>query len=526
MKKTIITDAAFMGALASGLYNLYRLSTDGQYALAIIHDRGHSIVPIIGGRAYVSDADMEMEETIGSLVEELARRRVYSELTRVEVRYRAAPTHSMKALSIIGAPGVAKSPDAERILTDAGYEIDSTEVKVGPTKDYSALLASNPDAARILEENRRELEAVGATFDSLSNEIKVAYWGAMNSSNGGIIFEGPTGTGKTYACRILSVHSKAPLKNAQITYGTTVEDLMGSFIPNDGASVSEDAIAEIGVANSLCTAGKITVAEFDEKVREVIKREGGSSKWAFVPGPLLIAYSEGWQIYLDEINYGQAGVIACINQMTDGTPRITYNGRTYRRNPNFVIYMTMNPGYEGTDPLNVALKNRFAKVNVPALPKGEFSRRMVCYSKGLGHSLSVEFFNRLYDFAGSIETLGNGTEYHENVKFSIRNAQRLCDIILAKPRTLDEFRSAVAVQYLNDLTTDNDNSDKVERLKEDPTIVNQVRGIYECYDFADVPMANVAAGLTSMFTEVDEGKSVGDDVLIDDKDLDTMLSDL
>ena len=188
--------------------------------------------------------------------------------------------------------------------------------------------------------------------------------------------------------------------------------------------------------------------------------------------------------------------------------------------------MTMNPGYEGTDPLNVALKNRFAKVNVPALPKGEFSRRMVCYSRGLGHSLSVEFFNRLYDFAGGIETLGNGTEYHENVKFSIRNAQRLCDIILAKPRTLDEFRSAVAVQYLNDLTTDNDNSEKVERLKEDPTIVNQVRGIYECYDFANVPVANVAAGLASMFTEVEEGKPTDDDALIDDKDLDTMLSDL
>ena len=526
MKKTVITDAAFMGALASGLYNLYRLSTDGQYVLAIVHDKGHSIVPIIGGRAYVTDVDMEMEETIGSLVSELVRRKVYSELGRVEVRYRAAPAHSMRALSIVGAVGVAKSPDADRILTDAGYEIDSTEMKAGPTKDYSALLASNPEAARILEETKRELAAVDATFESLGREVQVAYWGAMNSNNGGIFFEGPTGTGKTFACKVLAAQSNAPLKNIQITYGTTVEDLMGSFIPNEDASVSEDAVAEIGVANSLCTAGKITVAEFSEKVREIVNREGGSSKWAFVPGPLLIAYSEGWQIYLDEINYGQAGVIACINQMTDGTPRITYNGRTYRRNPNFVIYMTMNPGYEGTDPLNVALKNRFAKVNVPALPKSEFSRRMVCYSKGLGHSLSVEFFNRLYDFAGGIETLGNGTEYHENVKFSIRNAQRLCDIILAKPRTLDEFRSAVAVQYLNDLTTDNDNSEKVERLKEDPTIVNQVRGIYECYDFANVPVANVAAGLASMFTEVEEGKPTDDDALIDDKDLDTMLSDL
>ena len=192
---------------------------------------------------------------------------------------------------------------------------------------------------------------------------------------------------------------------------------------------------------------------------------------------LLKAYSEGWPIVIEEINYGQPGVNAKLNEFTDGTMRVTVNGKSYKKHPNFVCYMTMNPGYEGTEVLNVALKNRFAKVNVPALTCKEYVKRLVAYSAMLGHGLKESFFKKLYDFSNLIEKEASSSKWHENVKFSLRNGQRLCDCILQKSRSEQEFADAVAVQYLNDLSTDNDNSDKLEDLKKDTEIINKIHDI-------------------------------------------------
>lgn len=529
MKKIKITDKTFLQALAYGVYNLFKLDRERQFVLEIVHDKGNYIIPVINDKAYISCEDEEVEEVLNKLVQALLDHKVFADLKKVEIKFKAAPEHSKTVKAIVCGSGVNKHAEAEKLLEAAGYTVDiASRASTAHVKDYSELLASDPEAAAILEENRAELAKVGATFASVGLETQIAYKGAMNSENGGIIFEGPTGTGKTWNCKILSVHAKAPLKNLQITYGTTIEDLVGMFTPNDEATVSADAIAEIHVANTLCTSGKISMEEYDAKVREVITKNGGNSKWKFVPGPLLIAYWRGWQIYLDEINYGQAGIISCINQFTDGTSRVIINGKTYHRHPNFVIYMTMNPGYEGTDPLNVALKNRFAKVNVPALSKEEFARRMMGYSKGLGHGLSGEFFAKLYDFAENMEKLGNSTEYHENVKFSIRNAQRLCDIILSKSSTIEEFRATIYIQYINDLTTDNDNSDKVERLKADKSILNQIQELYELYDFAEIPVASKTGSLDDIFITVEESETLSDadDELVKDEDLDKLLEDL
>ena len=198
------------------------------------------------------------------------------------------------------------------------------------------------------------------------------------------------------------------------------------------------------------------------------------------------------------------------------------NSRTYHRHPNFVVNLTMNPGYAGTEPLNVALKNRFAKVNVPALTKDEFIRRARCYSKGLGHELSDEFFSKLFDFAETIEKQGCSTQWHENIKFSIRNAQRLCDSILAKSRSFEDFFAALSVQYLNDLATDNDNSEKLEILKKSQDIINQAKTIYHCYDFATIQSKKVERSFSSFFTEEEDNtasksgakaKSMMDDIL-------------
>lgn len=543
--KVKIEDKQFLVACSLGVFNLFKLNEEGQFVLMIVHDKGYFCVPIINKKIYI-DAEDEVEEVISTVVQSLLdHNAVFKEISKLsvaDIRTKAAPEHTKVVKNAVAGHGVRQHPEAAKYLKECGYTIEETSFgKEVAVKDYH--LEDNPEMMDSFEENKAELAKVGATFSSVGLETQEAYEAAMACENGGIIFEGPTGTGKTWNCKILAVHSKAGLKNIQITYGTSIEDLVGMFTPNDESDVELSAVrGSISMMykklSGLTKKDGETVDAFNARfvaeqdkvtneVLEMVKSSGGSSKWKFVPGPLLVAYKDGWQIYLDEINYGQAGVLACINQFTDGTKRITINGKTYKRNPNFVIYMTMNPGYEGTDPLNVALKNRFAKVNVPVLSKEEFTSRMIGYSKGLGHALSSEFFGKLYDFAGTIEALGNSTEYHENVKFSIRNAQRLCDSILRKGKTIEKFSANIAVQYLNDLTTDNDNSEKVERLKADSNVVNMIQELYSLYDFAEIPVATKSATLSELFTTVEEKpEGAESDSLVSDEDLDSLMGDL
>jgi hypothetical protein len=182
----------------------------------------------------------------------------------------------------------------------------------------------------------------------------------------------------------------------------------------------------------------------------------------------------------------------------------------------------MNPGYEGTEVLNMALKNRFSIVDVPALTKKQFTERMIGYSKSLGHALSKDFFYKLFDFAGKIEVLGKGSGYHENLAFSIRNAQRLCDILLLQPRDFESFKAALSVQYIDVLSCDNDNSAKVEELRENPDINAKIQEIFDLYDCATMNKATSLMSLADVF-QVGETDSDNNESTLNDADLDELF---
>lgn len=439
-----------------------KLDGDDQYLLVFKTKSDTILVPMIKTKtsayAYAgSSSSAERLSHIETIVDTLSSQKVYKDLYKFRAWPKDAPEHSHVVVDVLrhtlttdGKAKMVLPEGLEEALNKAGYTMRKKTGHSGKTRDYSELM-KNPMARAIYEDDGAVLRAVSASYDSLNTETKVAFESVMSGSANGIIFAGPTGTGKSFAARILAQKAGAPLLNLQITYGTTVEDLVGMFVPNEAPDAK--------------------------------------SSFRFVEGPLLKAYREGWQIVLEEINYGQPGVNAKLNEFTDSTTRITLNGVTYHRHPNFVVYMTMNPGYQGTEILNVALKNRFAKVDVPALTKKEFTNRARAYSKSLGHELKAEFFNKLFDFAAFLEKEGSTSKWHENVKYSIRNAQRLCDAILQKTRSFEEFSAAVAVQYLNDLAIDNDNADKLEELKSAEEIKTMIQGLYDLYDLAEVSTA-------------------------------------
>lgn len=551
-----------LAALAKGAINIFKLAKPGEYVMAISYDSTMHIVPIISKRAYIpDDLDDDTADRLEAIVQQTMAARAFTDpnLSGVKPIFKTAPDHSKTITQCLPAKGLAKGMHTEANLVAAGYSImyPSAPVSAVKKKDYSALMASNPDARRIYETTKEEITKAGASFSSLTLEMRAAYETTMASNEGGIMLVGPTGTGKSWACKImasLSPDSPAPLLEYQITSGTAFEDLVGTFIPNDSTDETKAVEAEIHSAlgelsrymlelpkpEAKATDGGIheeTVRSFlaaynkkeEEvfaKIRDIIARNGGDNKWKFVPGPMLTAYADGWHLVLNEVNYGNAAMLSCINQFTDGTKRVFVNGRFYERHPNFVIYMTMNPGYEGTDALNVALKNRFSVVNVPPLEKDEFVKRLVGFTKGLGHEMSSAFFSKLFDFSMSIEHLSTDSQYHENVKFSVRNAQRLCTYLLQSPRSKAEFFAEMATEYLNHLTTDNDNSDKVERLKREETTIAQMTAIYTEYEFYDIPTASVEPTLADILTAEDSASRGEDGAALDDADLDSVFETL
>ena len=513
VKAMLENGAIAVGALADGK----------NHVMAILCDKAHYIIPIITKKAYVGTSDDA--EILDEIIKQINAKKVFSDsnISEAKIFYSTAPKHDHTIKNFVSVKGLVQYEGINKIFEDAGYTVATiSTVKVGHEKDYSELRAKDPFAEAIYQENKQELEAIDATYESLNLESKIAAEGLRYGNYVGVIFTGPTGTGKSWAGRIIANELGAPYLTLQIDRGTTTDTLIGSFVPKAGESVNP-ATAE-KLVTFMREAASVEAAL--EKASVFIQLMGEQAKWEFIPGPLLKGFIEGWLIIIDEVNFGDPGVLAKLNEFTDKTLRITVNGISYKRNPNFAVIMTMNPGYSGTEPLNDSLKGRFAKVNVPPLTKSQFCDRMIGYTEGLGHAFSRKFFEKLYDFAGTYERMGRDTQYHESVVYSIRNAQRFCDDILIKPKNLDEFAASIANNYLNDLTMDNDNSIKVEALKRDVTTINSITEIFSLYDYTKVETVKTLVGLDTFFTitDTDDGYGDDDDTPIDDDDHDVLLS--
>ena len=333
----------------------------------------------------------------------------------------------------------------------------------------------------------------------------------------GALITGPTGVGKSYAINLLANKLGAPKLVVGITYGTSIDDLIGSYAPKDKNDVELSAVqAEMRALWKDLTNKSLKEDEFAHEVNNVSQRifdlvqsNGGTAKWIFKEGPLLMAYKYGYVLQLDEINFGQPGVLAQLNTCTDFNNHMMINGEIVKRHKNFVCMMTFNPGYKGTEELNSALKNRFPVIDFPKLTKSEYAQRMIGYSRMKGHTFSERFYNEVFDFATFIEK--TSSSFHEDAKFSIRNAQRLTDMILASRMSFDEFASAVSMQFTNILNCDNDNSQKLQDFKADPTTVAAIKKIYDLYDYSEPTTVKFTEiNLNDFFGASDKKSSDGD----------------
>lgn len=128
-------------------------------------------------------------------------------------------------------------------------------------------------------------------------------------------------SGKSHMARFFAFKSKLPYKRLNLNGATTPEELVGQFIPN-----------------------------------------GHERTFKWVDGWLTKFMRHGGVLVVDEINMAQPEILAILNPVLDRERTLILtmkDGEVIKAHPRFFLISTMNLNYEGTKPLNEALKDRF-----------------------------------------------------------------------------------------------------------------------------------------------------------------------
>jgi nitric oxide reductase NorQ protein len=139
-----------------------------------------------------------------------------------------------------------------------------------------------------------------------------------------LLIIGNTGLGKTHLIRHFAFMKKLPYMRVNMTGATSPEDLAGQWIPNPNPD--------------------------------------STAKYIWQDGVLTTFMRNGGIFCVDEINMTPADILSMCHSVTDDERRLVLtqkDGEVIHAHKDFFFASTMNEGYEGTRPLNLALKDRF-----------------------------------------------------------------------------------------------------------------------------------------------------------------------
>jgi MoxR-like ATPase len=156
-----------------------------------------------------------------------------------------------------------------------------------------------------------------------TTDVKLMTEAYKNRDN--VLIIGETGSGKTHLVRYVAKTMNVPYMRVNMNGGWTPEDFAGQYVPNPNPGLDEP-------------------------------------KYLWQDGRLVEFMKNGGIFVVDEINMAPADILSMLHSVTDDERQIviTQNkGEIVTAHPNFWFVATMNPDYEGTKPLNLALKDRF-----------------------------------------------------------------------------------------------------------------------------------------------------------------------
>lgn len=455
--------------LANGVIVLAKTTEKDEYVLFVNGKEESIAVPFVkigkGSYACLDSEGMEEDEYVNltEIVESVIKGKVFKEISSFKVLSKKADTKSKTITDFIpgsfeGSKAVLPENVAE-ICEKKGFDILAKEERKISKKDYSKV-KEDPEYKIIFEKDEAYLKSRGIVEKYLDPQWKIIEELINTGDTYSFLVLGPAGTGKTDGARFLANKYGSPFKYVQVGESTEDSSLNGTYVPNE--------------------------------------HESG---FHYILGPLLLAYTLGLWIFIDEINRARPALLALFNQFTDGSPYVIYEGKTYWRHPNFVIGFGMNPGYRNTTELDESLKNRLPKIIIGKWGKSKFTSVLQDYSKKRGYMLSTDFCEKLYDLSNEIERRGNGSEFHESLCMSIRQAQMFASPILAKRRTFEEFYMFFQASYLNNLTCDNDNIASVQALVESKDMTEKAKQLYDLYGMADIKKTPLSMSLKEIFAE-------------------------
>lgn len=185
-------------------------------------------------------------------------------------------------------------------------------------------IQSNPKDKKLLDlipkktpyiENRDILE-----------EVAISILDTPNKPWKPVLFEGPTGVGKTAMVKYLANITNTPYIRIPINGSTSVDDFLGYILA-----------------------------------------ENGSTYWR--DGELTYAMRNGIWLFCDEMNAALPEVLFVLNSLLDDDKMIILpgnGGEIVKAHPNFRLFAAQNPSdeYAGTKETNKALRNRFQTIPI------------------------------------------------------------------------------------------------------------------------------------------------------------------
>jgi hypothetical protein len=432
----------------SGTLGVYEiLSTDGimRYAFLLYFTDMQMHCVSIGNKLYLdskfSAHHADMVETVGHLIDVFKLKKI--PLMEVKDYLSMGEPTALQPISTVKDFTPVKINLAEKYFADNGFDVSSfrnTLVSVFKERDYSSLIKGDPEASFYRDLVKDSLARRHIILDN-KNPHHLTAKAIKNGKLSLVYLVGPAGTGKTTLAYQFSDFCEAPLLNFQGSEGVEKDELVGA------SDVNTD--------------------------------EGATTQFKVIIGPLLKAYSKGYQAVIDEANFIIPGVMSVVNSMTDDTPSIVFKGKTYLKHPNFVLYLTSNQGYEGTYLYNPATKTRGIVIEIPKLTHEVYAERLYKYTAG---KLNIKFGTYLSKLGDKIQDFAN--KWGENSSICIRQAFSFSDLILSKPVSLEEFIYSFEISFVQGaLNMDTNNSAKVNALLKSTEMLGELNKLYDLYDY-------------------------------------------
>lgn len=179
--------------------------------------------------------------------------------------------------------------------------------------DNLELTANIPDASYAKKHITRDLNAG-------KSEYEIFDYAMANKCN--VLIEGPSGAGKTNASIAYASKKQIPFYSVASNAGVDPSQLFGRYIPDE---------------------------------------VNGGFEW--VDGAVTSIVRHGGVLLLNEINFMPERISTVLFSLLDSRRSITlmdHKSETIKAHDDVLIIADMNPGYEGTRPLNKAFRNRFS----------------------------------------------------------------------------------------------------------------------------------------------------------------------